>query len=131
MIRTLISGEKGKIHSSVFAVMLKVGMGRKRIGPRVFKYENALFIQDGRAKYEVRKLCQARVIKGWICKNNIKRLNWFLQVPENICPDYTYLVQLYVTAGILYEFIVQWCHLNGKHRSCSPGGKFIGDTACA
>ena len=131
MIRALDSGEKRKIHTPVFAVMLKVGMCRKRIASRVFEYENALFIQDIRAKYEVRKLCQALVIKGWICKNNIKRLNWFIQVPENICSDYTYLVQLYVSAGILYEFKVHWCHLNGKHRLCSPGGKFIGDTACA
>ena len=130
-MRALISGEKGKIYSSVFAVLLKVGVGRKGMVSRVFKYENALFVQEGRAKYEVGKLCQALVIKGWICKNNIKRLNWFFQVPENICPDYTYLVQLYVSAGILYEFKVHWCHLNGKHRLCSPGGKFIGDTACA
>ena len=131
MIRVLNSGEKGKIYSSVFAVLLKVGVGRKRMVSRVFKYEDALSVQEGRAKYEVGKLRQGLVIKGWICKNNIKRLNWFFQVPENICPDYTYLVHLYVSAGIQYEFKMQWSHLNGKHRSCSPGGKFIGDTACA
>ncbi len=78
MIRALGSGEKGKIHTPVFAVMLKVGVCRKRIVSRVFEYEKALFIQDVRAKYEVRKFCQALVIKGWICKNNIKRLNWFI-----------------------------------------------------
>jgi len=104
-------------------------MSRKGIRARVFKYENALFIQDFCAKYEIRKLCQARVIEGWICKYKIKGLSWFLQVPEGICSDYSHLLHLHASAGLLYKFEVHGCHLNGKYRSCSPGGKLIGDAA--
>ena len=95
----------------------------------MFKYENALVIQDICAKDEVRKFWQTRVIEGRICKNKIKGLSWFLQVPESISSDYTHLLHLHASASLLYKFEVHGCHLNGKDRSCSPGGKLIGDAA--
>jgi len=69
MIRSLISGKKSKIHSSVFAVLKKTGVGCKGVRARVFKYKYASFIQNFCAKYEVGKLCQTCVIEGWICNN--------------------------------------------------------------
>jgi len=129
MIVKLISGEKGKIHSSIFTVLKKMWMSCKRMYSRMFKYKDAFLIQDVRSKYEVGKLSQTRVIKGRICKNNIKGLYRFLQVPECISPDHTHLVHLQFPASLLYEFEVHGCHFNSKNRSCSPGGKFIGNTA--
>ena len=96
---------------------------------RVLKYKNTLLSQDVCAEYEIRKLWQTRVIEGWICKNKIKGLSWFLQVLESISSDYCHLVHLHASAGLLYKFKMHGCHLNGKHRSGSPGGKLIGDAA--
>jgi len=129
MIGSLISGEKGEVHPSVFTVLYKPRVGRKGIRTRMFKNENTLFIQDICVKNKIRKLWQARVIEGRICKNKIKGLRWFLQVPESICSDYCHLLHLHASAGLLYKFEVHGCHLNGKHRSCSSGGKLIGDAA--
>jgi len=39
MIISLISGKKGKIHSSVFAVLLETGVGCKGVRTGVFKYK--------------------------------------------------------------------------------------------
>jgi len=72
MMRSPISGKKGEIHPSVFAVLQKTGVGRKGIRARMFKNKNALLVQDICVKYEIRKLCKARMIEGWICKNKIK-----------------------------------------------------------
>ena len=129
-MRSLISGKEGEIHSSVFAMLQKTGVGCKGVRTRVFKYKYALFIQDVCTKYEVGKLSQTGVIKGRVCKNYIEGLSWFLQVLESISPDNGNLLHLQAPACLLNKFEVQGCHLNGKHRSRSPGGKFIGDAAC-
>ncbi len=113
MMGSLISGEKGKIHSSVFAVLEKVGVGCKGIASRVFQYEKAFFIQDICAEYEIGKLIQTRVIKGRICKNNVKGLYRFLEVPESIGPDHTHLIHFQASASLLYKFEVHGCHFNG------------------
>ena len=79
-------------------------MGRKGVISRMFKYKYALIIQDVSAKYKVWKLRQARVIEGWVCKNEIKGLSWFLQVPESIRPYHAHLVHLQLPADLLYKF---------------------------
>jgi len=40
------SGEKSKIYSPIFAMLLKAGMGRKGKGSGVFQYEEPGFIQN-------------------------------------------------------------------------------------
>lgn len=123
------SGEKTKIHSPVFTLLLKSIVSCKRITIRMFQYKYALLVEDVCAKYKVRQLLQARVIIGRIRKNNIKGLDWLLQVPESICPKHCHLVELHASAAFLNKFEMQGGHFNSKHRPGPPGGKFIGDAA--
>ena len=125
------SGEYGKMNTPVFTVLEKMGMCCKGITVGVFQYKKPLFVQDIGGQYKVGELSQARVVVGWICKNNIERVGWSLQVFENICPDHSHLFQLHRSAGLLYKSEMGSCHLNSNNRTRSPGSKLIGNTAGA
>ena len=69
------------------------------------------------------------MVVRWVSKNDIEGLNRFLQIPENICPDYAYLINFHGSDGFLDKLIMGGCHFNGNYGSCTPGGKFIGDAS--
>ena len=124
-MRDSISGEEAKIHSPVFAMLHKMRMGCKGVFTRVFQDEKSLAIQNICVEYKVRKLRKTWMIEGRISKNDIEGLDRFLEVLENICPDDAYLIHLHGPDGRLNKLEMLGIHFDGKHRTCSSGGKFI------